>query len=483
MLRHILLVAILAPAAFMSGCKSIANGAPTANAAAGTTQGESSVGQSETRSIAKDAYIYGFPIVEAYKTLYAQAVDKGGPNYKAPFNQIGNTANVFTPKDTAIITPNSDTPYSFVWMDLRAEPVVLTLPPIEAQRYYSVQLVDLYTHNFAYLGTRATGNKGGNYIIAGPGWTGETPANISGVIRTESNIAYALYRTQLHDKKDLANVRRIQRGYKVKTLSAFLGTKAPAPAAPIPWPQPAPGMTDTPAIFRYLSFMLQFAPTDPSEKDLMARFARIGVGPGLPFDERQEPPVVQKALADGIADGKAEFAQFKKTKVDTSEVSSGDFFGTRAHLKNNYLYRYTGAALGIFGNSADEANYPAYFVDADGQPLDASNRRYVMHFDKDGLPPANAFWSLTMYDGNSKLLVDNPLNRYLLNSRMLGRLQRDADGGLTFYVQHDSPGKAKESNWLPAPAGPFYAIMRIYMPKPEVASGQWQRPPLKRVDR
>lgn len=482
MLRRILLVAILAPATFMAGCKSMANDAPTANAAAGTMQGESSVSQPETRSIAKDAYIYGFPIVEAYKTLYAQAVDKGGPNYKAPFNQIGNTANVFTPKDTAIITPNSDTPYSFVWMDLRAEPVVLTLPPIEAQRYYSVQLIDLYTHNFAYLGTRATGNKGGNYIIAGPGWTGATPANINGVIRTESNIAYALYRTQLYDKKDLANVRRIQRGYKVKTLSAFLGTKAPAPAAPISWPQPAPGMTDTPAIFRYLSFMLQFAPTDPSEKDLMARFAKIGVGPGLPFDERQEPPVVQKALADGIADGKAEFAQFKKTKVDTREVSSGDFFGTRAYLKNNYLYRYAGAALGIFGNSADEANYPAYFVDADGQPLDASTKRYVMHFDKNGLPPANAFWSLTMYDGKSKLLVDNPLNRYLLNSRMLGRLKRDADGGLTFYVQHDSPGKAKESNWLPAPAGPFYAIMRIYMPKPEVASGQWQRPPLKQVD-
>ncbi|KJK24942.1 hypothetical protein UB46_07650 [Burkholderiaceae bacterium 16] len=98
------------------------------------------------------------------------------------------------------------------------------------------------------------------------------------------------------------------------------------------------------------------------------------------------------------------------------------------------------------------------------------------------LPPADVFWSLTMYDGKSKLLVDNPLNRYLLNSRMLGRLQRDADGGLTFYVQHDSPGKAKESNWLPAPAGPFYAIMRIYMPKPVVASGQWQRPQLKRVD-
>ncbi|MGX6569783.1 DUF1254 domain-containing protein [Cupriavidus necator] len=482
MLRKFLLIAILAPASFISGCKSIANDGATAKAAAGTMQGEISVSSSEARPTAKEAYIYGFPIVEAYKTLYAQAVDKGGSNFKAPFNQIGNTANVFTPKDTAIITPNSDTPYSFVWMDLRAEPIVLTLPPIEAQRYYSVQLIDLYTHNFAYLGTRATGNKGGNYLVAGPGWTGETPANINGVIRAESNIAYALYRTQLYDEKDLANVRRIQRGYKVKTLSAFLGTKAPPPAAPISWPAPEPGMTDTPAIFRYLSFMLQFAPTDPSERDLMARFARIGVGPGLPFDERRQPSSVQKALADGIADGKAEFAQFKKSKVDTREVSSGDFFGTRAYLKNNYLYRYTGAALGIFGNSAEEASYPAYFVDADGHPLDASTKRYVMHFDKDKLPPADAFWSLTMYDGKSKLLVDNPLNRYLLNSRMLGRLKRDADGGLTFYVQHDSPGKGKESNWLPAPAGPFYAVMRIYMPKPEVTSGQWQRPPLKRVD-
>ncbi|MGT2494680.1 DUF1254 domain-containing protein [Cupriavidus basilensis] len=139
-------------------------------------KGESSVSQSETRSIAKDAYIYGFPIVEAYKTLYAQAVDKGGPNYKAPFNQIGNTANVFTPKDTAIITPNSDTPYSFVWMDLRAEPVVLTLPPIEAQRYYSVQLVDLYTHNFAYLGTRATAKQGRQLHHRRPGMDRRNPS-------------------------------------------------------------------------------------------------------------------------------------------------------------------------------------------------------------------------------------------------------------------------------------------------------------------
>ena len=124
------------------------------------------------RSIAKEAYLYGFPMVEAYKALYAQAVETGGANYKAPFNQIGNTAKVFTPKDTAIVTPNSDTPYSMMWMDLRAEPLVLTLPEIEATRFYHVRLIDLFTHNYAYLGQRATGSKGGHFLIAGPGFGG-----------------------------------------------------------------------------------------------------------------------------------------------------------------------------------------------------------------------------------------------------------------------------------------------------------------------
>lgn len=436
----------------------------------------------QARAIAQEAYIYGYPVVEGYKTLYAQAVDKGGPNFKAPFNQIGNTAAVFTPRDTAIITPNSDTPYSFVWMDLRAEPVVLTLPPVDAKRYYSVQLVDLYTHNFAYLGSRTTGSKGGHFLIAGPGWKGQRPANIARVIRSETSIAYALYRTQLFDDQDLANVKRIQAGYKVRTLSAFLGRKAPSPAAEVVWLKPEEAMTTTPALFRYLNFLLAFAPMHPGEKELMARFARIGVGAGLSFDERTLAPEARKALEAGIADGKAQFAEFKKTSIDTLKLSSGDFFGTRARLKNNYLYRYSGALLGIYGNSIEEADYTGYFVDAGGRPMDASAGRYVLRFEKGKLPPANAFWSLTMYDGKSKLLVDNPLNRYLINSTMMGSLKPDAGGGLTLYVQRDSPGKDKEANWLPAPNGPFYAILRLYMPKPEVINGQWKRPPLQRVD-
>ena len=436
----------------------------------------------EARGIAKEAYLYGFPVVEMYKTLYTQAVDKTGANFKAPFNRIGNTAKVFTPKDTAFVTPNSDTPYSFVWMDLRAEPLVLTLPQIAEERYYSVQLIDLFTHNFAYLGTRSTGNKGGHFMVVGPDWKGQQPVNIDRVVRSESNIAYALYRTQLFDDKDLEKVRKIQGNYKVQTLSQYLKQPAPATPAKISWPKPTASMTDSPELFRYLNFMLAFAPAQDSEKDLLARFARIGIVAGQPFDLKALSVEQRKALDDGISDAKAEFAAFKKDQVDTHQVVSGDFFGTRDHLNNNYLYRYAGANMGIFGNSADEAAYIGYFVDSGGKPANGAKHSYTLHFAKDQLPPADAFWSLTMYDGKSKLLVANHQQRYLINSRMLPNLKRDADGGLTLYVQHSVPLKEQRSNWLPAPHGPFYAVLRLYLPKPEVANGQWKQPALTPIN-
>ncbi len=436
---------------------------------------------SEARKIAKEAYLYGFPVVEMYKTLYTQAVDQTSSNFKAPFNQIGNTAKVFTPEDSAFVTPNSDTPYSFVWMDLRAEPMVLTMPAIEDNRYYSVQLIDLYTHNFAYLGTRSTGNKGGHFMIAGPDWNGQKPSNVDRVIHSESNIAYALYRTQLFDEKDLSKVQQIQQGYKVEPLSKYSGQPALNPAPQVAWPKPVANMSNSPELFRYLNFMLAFAPAQPVEKEVLARFAKIGIAAGEPFKVGELSAEQRQALEAGIADGKAEFAEFKKTKIDTHKVTSGDFFGTREHLKGNYLYRYVGANIGIFGNSSEEANYIGYFVDNQGNPVDASKQNYTLHFDKGALPPANAFWSLTMYDGKSKLLVANPLNRYLINSRMLPDLKLDADGGLTLYVQHASPDKNKQSNWLPAPSGPFYGVLRIYLPKPEVTNGEWKMPHLMPV--
>ena len=166
--------------------------------------------------------------------------------------------------------------------------------------------------------------------------------------------------------------------------------------------------------------------------------------------------------------------------MDTGKVTSGDVFGTREFLKNNYLYRMAAAVLGIFGNSKAEAMYPLYLVDATKQKLDASTNRYTLRFAPGQLPPVNAFWSLTMYELPQSLLVANPINRYLLNSPMLPQFVRDADGGLTFYVQNDSPGKDKEANWLPAPNGPFWVVMRLYWPKSEAMDGKWSAPPLTR---
>ena len=168
-------------------------------------------------------------------------------------------------------------------------------------------------------------------------------------------------------------------------------------------------------------------------------------------------------------------------RVNAGELTSGDLFGTREFLQNNYLYRFLGAKLGIYGNTGEEAIYPPYFVDADGNKLDASQYRYALRFEKNQLPPADAFWSITMYDGQTQLLVRNSLQRYVLNSTMLETFKFGEDGSLTLYFQKDSPGTDLEPNWLPAPDGPFYLIMRLYLPKPEVLNGDWKQPPLQRI--
>ncbi|WP_339436358.1 MULTISPECIES: DUF1254 domain-containing protein [unclassified Pseudomonas] len=433
---------------------------------------------SEARAIAKEAYLYGYPVVEMYKTLYTQAVDQGGANFKAPINRLGHSAQVLSPKHTTQANATPDTPYSFVWMDLRREPMVLTLPGIEDDRYYSVQLIDLYSQNIAYLGTRSTGNHGGHYMVAGPDWKGQQPVDVDRVIYSESNLVYALYRTQLFDEKDLNKVKQIQNGYKVQPLSGYVKQAAPAKVAKIEWPKPTAAMTDSPQLFRYLNFMLAYAKPQDSEKDLLARFATIGIAPGAPFKVSQLSAEQRKALQQGIADGKAEFAAFKKDKLDTLQVTSGELHGSRDRLKNNYLYRYAGAMQRLFGNSAEEVSYMTYSVDSEGKPANGARHSYTVHFAKDQLPPADAFWSLTMYEAKNGQLVPNHKKRHLINSRMLPNLKRDADGGVTLALQHHEPPKAEQSNWLPAPPAPFYAVLRIYLPKPEAVNGQWKLPPL-----
>ena len=435
----------------------------------------------DARAIAKEAYIYANPTVDNYRIFYGAFVDETDPEYKTPINQLVNLARVYTHEDRAVQTPNSDTPYSWLALDLRAEPYVLTVPEIEEERYFSIQLIDLYTHNFAYIGSRATGNHGGHFLIAGPGWKGDVPEGITRAIHAETELVIAIYRTQLFNPADIENVKAVQAGYKAQSLSAFLGRPAPesAPSTDFIEPLTREQITQSPGVFQQLNFVLQFCPTNPSEQDLMARFAQLGIGAGKTFDWDAFSPDIQKAIGQGIADAWADFAALKE-RADAGEVGSGDVFGTREHLNNNYLYRMAGAVLGIWGNSQAEAIYPSYYVDADGEKLDGAHR-YTLRFAPGQLPPVNSFWSLTMYELPESLLVKNAINRHLLNSTMLDDFVRDDDGGITLYLQHDSPGKDKEANWLPAPKGPFSAVMRLYWPKAEALDGTWKVPPLERV--
>ena len=436
------------------------------------------IAPTEARVIAKEAYIYGFPMVDNYRIQHAYFVDRQNPEFKAPWNEIRSLARLTTPEDKAVQTPNSDTPYSTLGLNLRAEPIVLTVPPVEKERYFSVQLIDAYTHNFAYIGSRTTGNEGGSYLIAGPTWRGGEPKGVKKVIASETEFVFAVYRTQLFNPGDLDNVKKVQAGYKAEPLSAFLGKPAPQAAPAIDFIKAlTPETQKTSAeFFNILNFTLQFAPTHPSEKDLMMRFAKIGVGAGKTFDANSLSPQTRTAIEQGMADAWQELAALQK-RLDAKEVTLGDMFGTREYLKNNYLYRMAAAVNGIYGNSKQEAMYPVYSIDAEGQKLDGS-KRYALRFAPDQMPPVNAFWSLTMYELPASLLVANPLNRYLLNSSMLPQFNRDTDGGLTLLIQNESPGKDKQANWLPAPKGPFVMFMRLYWPKEEALDGTWKSPPL-----
>ena len=454
--------------------------------------GGGSVTPEEATAIAKEAYVYGFPMVMNYKTIYNYVIDTSNPEYKGPFNHLACDARLFTPEDKAIVTPNSDTPYCMFWIDLRAEPLVLTVPEMEPERFYHFQLIDLYTHNFAYVGTLTTGNGAGAYLIAGPDWDGEKPDGISGVIRSETDFVFNVTRTQLFSPDDLARVKEIQSAYHLQPLSAFLGTEAP-PAQPMPdFPEWVEGVQFDERFFAYLDLMMSLLEKPGAgEEQLWTQLARLGIGPGNTFDFAALPSDIQEALRAGRTEGFAEIEEFVAATT-TDPLASGKIFGTREFLaesaRENYglesadILRSVAAHMGLYGNSAAEAIYPTYLIDADQQPLDASVNRYTVAFEEGTLPPVKAFWSLTMYDGKTQLFIENSLDRYLLNSTMMEEFQVAKDGSLTLYVQKDPPGKAQEGNWLPAPDGPFYMVMRLYGPEAEALEGAWTPPPAVRID-
>ena len=429
--------------------------------------------ETETIQLAKDAYIYGYPMVDGYNVLHRQALDKESPEFKARLNSIGHARTTARPEDKSVIAPNVDTPYSYAWLDLRAEPVVVTIPPFETNRYVSLQLIDLYTYIVGYVSPRTFGNSGGQFFIAGPAWNGNAPAGIKHVFRSPTSLLLAFYRTQLFDERDLKKVHALQDRFKITPLSKFLKAASPAPQVLPTLVQPINLRTQPTALefFTVLNWMLQFMPVLPEETALRARFERIGIRPGEAFqpDEKTAAAVVK-----GMQQGLAEMGQ-KARQVR----SSAEIFGSREFLKDNYMARALGAMLGIYGNAAEEYLGVGYQADAEGKPFNGEED-YRIKFAADGLPPVGAFWSITVYN-SARLLEANPRKRYVINSPMLPQLQKDADGGFTLYLQHTSPGVDKEANWLPAPRGPFVLTFRTYQPGEAIRTGKWTAPPVVQV--
>lgn len=336
-------------------------------------------------------------MIAAYKAMYEFNVDKASSQYKGPFNQILSDARVFTPKDTAIVTPNSDTPYSMLQLDQRAEPIVICVPEVEKGRYYSVQLTDMYSFNYGYVGSRATGNGAGCYMVAGPTWKGEKPDGVTKVFNSETEFSLAIFRTQLFNPADIDNVKKIQAQYQAHPLSRFLKQPAP-PAPPLPdFPKFTEAAFKTDA-FSYLNFLLQFCPAvGPAEveKPLRAKFAEIGIGPGEPYDFSKLSLEDRLAQGLGIKWGYKEIAhQRENIGKDVNGWRVGSAFGDRAFYDGNYLLRAAAALAGIYGNDAVEALYPLASTDATGQKLDGSKHNYTLTFPAGQYPPVNAFWSV-----------------------------------------------------------------------------------------
>jgi hypothetical protein len=485
-LRTGLAVAVAA-AALLAGCGR-KDDAVTQAATQAAAAGVPAPGIAEVKAIAEEGFVYGLPIVMNYAVMHDFVIDRNSAQWKAPFNGIDNEHRVYTYQDTTIVTPNSDTPYSMSWLDLRAEPVVISVPAVDRKRYYSVMLNDGNTFNYGYIGSRATGSGAGNYLVAGPRWKGETPKGIDKVFQATTDFSLAIFRTQLFDPKDMDNVVKVQAGYKVQPLSAFLNQPAPPAPPAIDWPKIDKELVKT-NFFEYLDFALQFAPPGPEEEAIRARLATIGVGPGRKFAFKDLSAEHKAAVLLGMKEGE------KKVEERAAAIGKsvngwhvGSAFGDRAFYKGDWLLRAAAAKAGIYGNDAAEAMYPMAKTLADGTLLDGSKHRYTLTFPKGQLPPVNSFWSVTMYDGKTQLLIKNPIDRYLVNSPMLPGMKTNKDGSLTLYIQKDSPGKDKESNWLPAPDGPMYMVMRLYWPKTEAPSilppgeGSWQPPALVRVD-
>ena len=442
-----------------------------------------SITTQEAKQIAEEAYIYAFPMLMGYRFAFATFLTPGLPSYRGPANAVHGKAATLDHTFKDVITPNADTPYSFALLDLRAEPVVFQVPQV-TDRYYVLQFEDLYGTNPHYIGSRATGSAAGTYLAVGPNWHGEAGDDFDGVLPFETDLVFMIGRTQLLGPDDVPALSKIMDEYKVQTLSSYRGQSGLAPQ-PVEWPVWNDEASRDERFIGYLNFLLSFCqPVHPSETELMARFAQIGIGPGVPFDADSLEGDVREALQSGVQAARETLAnEARSIGQKVNGWMSSEVFGTREWYGGDYLLRAVGAMAGWGGNDLVEATYPTTREDDSGNPLDGA-QRYQLTFTT--LPPAKAFWSITMYDtsydGTAGYLVENPINRYLINSTTEGLVFGD-NGSLTITIQHEQPpDDAEKANWLPAPEGPFYLTLRIYWPEQAALDGTWTPPPVRRID-
>ncbi len=428
-------------------------------------------------SLGVQAYIWGFPMVVMQRSR--DAMTKGGDapvtpeQFKksgklfAPVNQVANAWEMLGPNFSAVQSANSDTQYSVTWFDVAEEPYVLQIPDAKG-RYYTYQFIDAWTNNFHYASTRTMGSQKQAYALVAPGWKGALPSDVIRV-DTPTPTGFIVGRWFVASDKDIEAVNKIQEQVSMTPLSSW-GKSYTPPKVPV---VPAKKYTGDLAFFEQLGDTLVINGALDTDAGILGLLQNIGLTPDRGFDPSGLSDAEKKSLAQAAKDGEAMLAA---KSADMGKTVNGwqlspvltEYFGT------NYLFR---AAIGYqaFGvNTPIEAYYPSVFEDADSKALDGSSGKYTITFPKGQTPPVGAFWSVTMYDAKKRLMVENPINRYKIGSA--DKLATEKDGSTVIYIQADSPGKDKESNWLPAPKAPFYMLMRMYLPKIEVLNGQYEIP-------
>ncbi|MER7952952.1 DUF1254 domain-containing protein [Streptomyces sp. NPDC096079] len=430
----------------------------------------------EARRTAADAWIWGYPLLDAYRTTYQRAIDPEDPRYVGGFGRFRHYAEPFTPADTDVSTPNNDTPYSVAWLDLRAEPFVLSVPATD--RYYVLPVQDLDTAYVGYVGARTTGRAAGHHLIAGPGWSGTVPEGVTSVLRAATFLVGIAGRTHLAGPEDVPALRAVQERYELRPLSAYTDTAAPHPAEEPVWPVWRDEVLGTVEFYTLLDFLLGFFPVLEHERGVRDRLAALGVSGTGAFEPAALSPEVRAAVDRGIADGRA-----RLEKAVAATTVSADLFGTRAELGDDYIRRAVAADVGLHGLPAAEVWYGGWSDDDRGDhPPNGHDHDHLVRFPPGQLPPARFFWTVTLYGLPERGLVANEIDRYAIGDRTPG-LVYDDDGGLTLHVRRDRPADPKEAaNWLPAPDGPFGLVVRLYGPDPSVLDGGWRLPPLTVAD-